>query len=84
MCICPVCNDTSKPVCAKDDVQDKNPCEVQRQSCLTGDMVEVAKEAPCGGFVFSLSRSVFVVLILFSYFPLRMSKYSTIDAFPRQ
>ena len=49
VCICPECEgETSSPVCSKDGVEDVHRCEVRRQSCLVGQQIEIAKEAPCG------------------------------------
>ena len=47
-CICPTCPDTADPVCTSDDIQDRSECHMERQSCISGDMVTVAKKGPCG------------------------------------
>ena len=47
-CICPTCLDTLSPVCTSDDVQDRSECLMKRQSCVSGDLVTVAKSGPCG------------------------------------
>ena len=47
-CICPTCPDTLNPVCTSDDVQDRSECHMKRQSCISGDLVTVAKTGPCG------------------------------------
>ena len=47
-CICPTCPDTVSPVCTSDDVQDRSECLMKRQSCVSGDLVTVAKSGPCG------------------------------------
>nr|XP_058971731.1 uncharacterized protein LOC131798056 isoform X6 [Pocillopora verrucosa] len=66
-CICPDCPDTVSPVCTSDDVQDRSECLMKRQSCITGDLVTVAKSGPCDkecrpiadiGFVIDSSGSI--------------------------
>ena len=47
-CICPTCPNTLSPVCTSDDVQDRSECLMKRQSCVSGDLVTVAKSGPCG------------------------------------
>ena len=47
-CICPTCPDIDSPVCTSDEVQDMSACFMRRQSCLSGDLVTVAKNGPCG------------------------------------
>ena len=47
-CICPTCPDTVSPVCTSDDVQDRSECLMRKQSCVSGDLVTVAKSGPCG------------------------------------
>lgn len=47
-CICPTCPETRNPVCTSDDVQDVSACVMRRQSCLSGDLVTIAKSGPCG------------------------------------
>ena len=47
-CICPTCPNTVSPVCTSDDVQDRSECLMKRQSCVSGDLVTVAKSGQCG------------------------------------
>ena len=56
-CICPDCPDTVSPVCTSDDVQDRSECLMKRQSCITGDLVTVAKSGPCGKWNWYVTRT---------------------------
>ena len=47
-CVCPICPNTLSPVCTSDGVEDRSECFMKRQSCLTDELVTVAKAGPCG------------------------------------
>ena len=55
-CICPTCPDTTDPVCTSDDIQDRSACHMRRQSCISGDLVTIAKSGPCGTYYYIYSR----------------------------
>ena len=55
-CICPTCDDddSQRPVCASDDVQDSSQCKMQQQACEGDVNVTVAKQGACGKSVLCL------------------------------
>lgn len=70
VCICPTCEDTIDSVCSSDDVQDRNLCEVKRQSCLVGKEIQVVQPSPCGKFSLFKIKFAFVYHLTYFFLPL--------------
>lgn len=71
VCVCPVCNDDSNPVCGSDGVTYANVCNLKATACKYKREILIAKEKPCGKYQiisendFSIScRSVICVKIV--------------------
>ena len=51
-CICPSCPFIRSPICATDDVQDLSECHMKQQACLADLNITVAKQGPCGTYIY--------------------------------